>query len=111
MTRSDLIGPKTQQLRSKRPAQASPLALLVFHVAPAQRGKPRLYQATELLFEAADDIVEGMAKAHARTLKAGLFFPSQPPRSQQSPIFPPPCSVARRLRALTKMLQKKFLSQ
>ena len=47
--------------------KASPLALLIFHVAPAQRGKSRLYQATELLFEVADDVLQSMAKDYART--------------------------------------------
>lgn len=43
----------------------SPLALMVLHMAPAQRGKSRLYQAVELLFEAADDVVEDLAKEEA----------------------------------------------
>jgi len=47
--------------------KASPMALLIFHVAPAQRGKSRLYQATELLFEVADDVLQSMAKDYART--------------------------------------------
>lgn len=53
-------------LWSQRP---SPLVLLVFHVAPAQRGKSRLHQATGLLFEVADDVLEQLAREHARTLQ------------------------------------------
>lgn len=49
--------------------KASPLALLVFHIAPAQRGKSRLFQATELLFETADDFVEQLAKDYAQSLR------------------------------------------
>ena len=44
----------------------SPLALMVLHMAPAQRGKSRLYQAVELLFEAADDVLEDLAKVDRR---------------------------------------------
>ena len=51
--------------------KASPLALMVFHVAPAQRGKSRLFQATDILFETADDILEDKARQHAQTFREG----------------------------------------
>jgi len=50
----------------------SPLALMVLHMAPAQRGKSRLYQAVELLFEAADDVVEDLAKVEAHKVGQSL---------------------------------------
>lgn len=49
--------------------KASPLALLVFHIAPPQRGKSRLFQTCEVLMEVCDDIVEQMAHEHARALQ------------------------------------------
>ncbi|CAK9074941.1 DUF3510 domain-containing protein, partial [Durusdinium trenchii] len=44
---------------------------MVFHVAPAQRGKSRLFQATDILFETADDILEDKARQHAQTFREG----------------------------------------
>ena len=41
-------------------------------MAPAQRGKSRLYQAVELLFEAADDVVEDLAKVEAHKVGQSL---------------------------------------
>ena len=49
--------------------KASPLALLVFHIAPPQRGKSRLFQTCEVLVEVCDDSVEKMAHEHARVLQ------------------------------------------
>ena len=43
--------------------QSSPLAVLAFHVANAQKGKSRLFQAAETLFEVADDTLESMAES------------------------------------------------
>ena len=53
----------------------SPLALLVLHMAPPQRGKSRLFQAVELLFETADDFVAKLAKEQADQLAAKLAPP------------------------------------
>ena len=64
----------------------SPLALMVLHMAPAQRGKSRLYQATETLFEAADDFVEMLAKAEARKVTDRLM--SENAGTQQLPDLP-----------------------
>lgn len=50
--------------------KSSPLALLVFHIAPPQRGKSRLFQTCEVLMEVCDDVVEQMAREHAQTLRA-----------------------------------------
>ena len=55
--------------------KASPLALLVLHMAPPQRGKSRLFQAVELLFETADDFVAKLAKKEADELAAKLAPP------------------------------------
>ncbi|CAJ1454493.1 unnamed protein product [Effrenium voratum] len=53
----------------------SPLALMVLHMAPPQRGKSRLFQAVELLFETADDFVAKRAKEYADELAAKLVPP------------------------------------
>eukprot|EP00435_Cladocopium_sp_Y103_P064570 s1436_g26.t1 len=53
----------------------SPLALLVLHMAPRQRGKSRLFQAVELLFETADDFVAKLAKEQADQVAAKLAPP------------------------------------
>eukprot|EP00435_Cladocopium_sp_Y103_P009138 s250_g2.t1 len=57
------------RLWSQKP---SPLALMVLHMAPAQRGKSRLYQAVELLFETADDFVEKLAREEANKVAQRL---------------------------------------
>ncbi len=49
--------------------KTSPLALLVFHIAPPQRGKSRLFQTCEVLMEVCDDVVEQMAREHAQVLR------------------------------------------
>ena len=53
----------------------SPLALLVLHMAPPQRGKSRLFQAVELMFETADDFVAKLAKEQADQVAAKLAPP------------------------------------
>lgn len=66
--------------------KASPLVLLVLHMAPPQRGKSRLFQAVELLFETADEFVAKLAKNQAEELAAKLAPPLegvQPPAELQ----------------------------
>jgi hypothetical protein len=55
--------------------EAYPLALLVLHMAPPQRGKSRLFQAVELMFETADDFVAKLAKEQADQVAAKLAPP------------------------------------
>ena len=59
---------------------------MVLHMAPAQRGKSRLYQATESLFEAADDFLATLAKAEARKVTDRLM--AENGGSQQLPEVP-----------------------
>ena len=71
------------RLWSQKP---SPLMLLVLHMAPPQRGKSRLFQAVELLFETADDFVAKLAKKAADELATNLAPPLegyQPPSEMQ----------------------------
>ena len=63
----------------------SPLALMVLRMAPPQRGKSRLFQAVELLFETADDFVAKRSKEYADELAAKLVPPVEgagPPELQ-----------------------------
>ena len=71
------------RLWSQKP---SPLALMILHMAPAQRGKSRLYQAVELLFESTDDFVESLAKAEADKIAQKLAAESK--EGQVTPEMP-----------------------